>query len=181
MSGGTWVFGYGSLMWNPGFRHLAAERATLRGFHRALCIRSTHYRGTPEAPGLVFGLDRGGACAGLAFEVAASDWDETLAYLRGREQLTMVYREMFQPVRLAGSGAVVPAMTYVADRRHVQYAGRLSQAETLAIVGRSGGEKGANADYVLATHDRLVALGIVDRKVAVLAAALRRTERPLPP
>lgn len=172
MDGDRWVFGYGSLMWNPGFPHLSARRAVLRGYHRALCVHSNRYRGTDEVTGLVFGLDRGGACAGVAFEVADRDWTETLAYLRDREQITRVYHEIWHPVRLAGSDAVVSAMTYVVDRNHIQYAAPRSFDETLAIVRRASGSRGPNADYVTATADRLASLGICDRKVAALAAAL---------
>ncbi|MBV9246385.1 MAG: gamma-glutamylcyclotransferase, partial [Methylobacteriaceae bacterium] len=88
-----WVFGYGSLMWRPGFAFVERQLATVRGYHRALCVYSHVHRGTPDRPGLVLGLDRGGACRGVAFHVAGEKWAETIAYLRGREQVTMVYRE----------------------------------------------------------------------------------------
>lgn len=175
MDGGKWVFGYGSLMWNPGFPHLRAVRATMRGVHRELCVSSNRYRGTDEDPGLVFGLDLGGAVAGVAFEVAATDWEETLAYLRAREQVTRVYHEVWRPVRLASGGEAVLAMTYVADRAHAQYRSPLSFAETLAIVRRAAGGRGPNAEYVVATADRLRELGIVDRKVMALADELRKS------
>ena len=109
MDGTLWVFGYGSLMWNPGFVHLRAEKAVLHGAHRALCIYSTHYRGTPDKPGLVFGLKAGGSCVGMAFEVAAADREAVIAYLRAREQISMVYHEVVRPVRLA-SGETVGAL-----------------------------------------------------------------------
>ena len=92
-----WVFGYGSLIWQPGFSFVRRERALLRGAHRSLCIYSQHYRGTPEAPGLVFGLAQGGACGGMAFAVADTIWPETLQYLRDRELVTSVYREAVRP------------------------------------------------------------------------------------
>ena len=100
-----WVFGYGSLMWRPGFAHLRAVPARLYGFHRQLCVYSHVHRGTPERPGLVLGLDRGGSCHGLAFEVAVSNREATLSYLRAREQVTSVYRgRPCQPRDLGGDG-----------------------------------------------------------------------------
>src|SRR4051812_35408559 len=95
-----WVFGYGSLMWRPGFAFLERRPATIYGYHRSLCVYSHVHRGTPERPGLVMGLDRGGSCRGAAFRVAHEIWDETLAYLRGREQVTMVYHETTLAARL---------------------------------------------------------------------------------
>src|SRR6201995_4229898 len=88
-----WVFGYGSLIWRPGFSFAERRIATIHGYHRSLCIYSHVHRGTPERPGLVLGLDRGGACAGVAFRVAAARRVETLGYLRERELVTSVYRE----------------------------------------------------------------------------------------
>ena len=81
------VFAYGSLIWRPGFAHLGARPALLRGYHRRFCIWSRHYRGTPERPGLVLGLDRGGACQGVVFEVAAEAAAAVLEYLDARENL----------------------------------------------------------------------------------------------
>jgi cation transport protein ChaC len=137
--GGThWVFGYGSLMWNPGFPYLRAVPARISGYHRKLCVYSFHYRGSPEKPGLVFGLDRGGSCLGMAFEVAAADWAQTWDYLRKREQVTMVYRELFKQVRLQ-NGAEVMALTYAVDRRHAQCAAGLSDPEIAALVRQGEG------------------------------------------
>src|SRR4029453_16424516 len=100
-----WVFGYGSLMWQPGFAFTERVPAALIGAHRSLCIYSFHHRGTEHHPGLVLGLDEGGACRGVAFRVAADKEDATLAYLREREQVTDVYVEAIRPVSLLdGSG-----------------------------------------------------------------------------
>src|ERR1700753_2181184 len=109
-----WVFGYGSLIWRPGFDFVRSERGLLRGAHRSLCIYSEHYRGTPEQPGLVFGLARGGSCGGLAVAVDDVVWPQTIAYLRERELVTAVYREALRPVRLA-SGEMVEAVAYLVD------------------------------------------------------------------
>lgn len=173
MDGTFWVFGYGSLMWNPGFPHLRTERALMRGVHRALCIHSTMYRGTPERPGLVFGLDAGGSCVGMAFEVGEAHRDEVLAYLRERELITNVYREEVRPVRLASDGSVVPALAYIARPDHVQYAGKLTPDVVYERVSTCSGGAGSNADYILSTADHLAALGFRDRPLERLAARLR--------
>src|SRR5690606_4508114 len=124
--GDFWVFGYGSLIWRPGFEHVEARRARLNGYRRSLCIYSFVHRGTPERPGLVLGLDRGGSCVGLAFRVRGEQRDAVIEYLRARELVTNVYLERTVAVRLEG-GETVPAVTYVADRAHGQYAGALDE------------------------------------------------------
>lgn len=166
-----WVFGYGSLIWRPGFAFVRGERARLHGAHRSLCIYSHHYRGTPEAPGLVFGLARGGSCGGMAFGVEEAIWPETLQYLRDRELVTSVYREVVRPVLIEGTQ--VQALAYVVDETHEQYAGRLSLAEQVRLVRRGLGASGANTEYVLNTASHLRRLGIRDRSLEALAAALQ--------
>jgi cation transport protein ChaC len=165
------VFGYGSLIWHPGFRFRRAERALLRGAHRCLCLYSDHYRGTPERPGLVFGLAQGGSCGGMAFEIDDSIWPEVLAYLRERELLGNVYREVVRPARLT-DGRVVHVLTYLAIETHPLFAGRLSLDEQLAIVAGAVGRSGSNRDYVLNTARHLQEIGIYDRQVAALAKLL---------
>lgn len=164
-SGSHWVFGYGSLMWNPGFAHLRAETAKIEGFHRRLCVCSFHYRGQPAKPGLVFGLDKGGVCEGLAFEVAESHWPETLEYLRQREQITMVYNEIEMPVRLVGNDEHVKAITYVVDRTHPQCACGLADADIVKLVQQGEGLSGPCTDYVRNTHAHLEKLGLRDQRL----------------
>ncbi|MBO6758193.1 MAG: gamma-glutamylcyclotransferase [Roseibium sp.] len=166
-----WVFGYGSLMWNPGFEHMRAKPAVLHGAHRALCVYSWVHRGTRERPGLVFGLDRGGACRGLAYHVHSDNREETIAYLRAREQVTMVYLEHWRKVRL-NTGKTVTALTYMVDRDHPQYAGALPLDEQLEVVRGASGQSGENPDYVLNTAAHLAELGIADAGVAWLARNL---------
>lgn len=166
-----WVFGYGSLIWRPGFDYLRAERALLRGAHRRLCILSHQYRGTPERPGLVFGLERGGACVGRAFKVAPERWTEVRDYLRERELITGVYREALRAVRLA-NGDTVTALVFLADPRHDQYAGRLSLEEQLAFVRDAHGTSGPNRDYVTNTATHLSEMGIVDKPIMALSRLL---------
>src|SRR3984957_1733561 len=126
-TGDLWVFGYGSLMWRPGFDALERVPARLIGLHRALCVYSFVHRGTPERPGLVFGLDRGGMCRGIAYRVAAAAREEAIADLRGREQVSSVYLETMRRIELEdASTRPVRALCYTAYRGHVQYAGRLT-------------------------------------------------------
>lgn len=166
-----WVFGYGSLIWRPGFAFEESVSARLYGYHRSLCIFSHVHRGTPERPGLVLGLDRGGVCRGLAFRVAAEHSDETIAYLRAREQATAVYLERHVPLRL-DDGRRVEGLVYVADRKHLQYAGKLPPGELLKMVRQGRGQSGENPDYVLQTHEHLRKMGVYDPVLAALAQEL---------
>ena len=168
-----WVFGYGSLMWRPGFPFEAQAPGLLNGAHRALCVYSILHRGTREQPGLVLGLDRGGACRGVAFRVAQGAEEETVAYLREREQVTDVYLAAHLTVRLLnGTGRVVKALTYLADPNHAQYAGRLPLEEQLRIVRDCKGEAGTNIDYVLNTARHLEEEGVHDAVLGSIAARL---------
>lgn len=171
-----WVFGYGSLIWRPGFSYLSAHKATLRGAHRSLCIYSHHYRGTPEKPGLVFGLCRGGSCNGMAFEVAPDDWKEVLAYLRDRELVSGVYREAHRKVVLV-DGREVTCLAYLVDEKHTQYAGRLPLEEQVRVVSVSQGSAGPNIDYVLNTARHLTELGIKDRHLHLMAERLASSKQ----
>ena len=174
-----WVFGYGSLMWRPGFDFIEQVPARLIGEHRALCVYSFDHRGTPEKPGLVLGLDRGGACRGIAFRVATRLRSATIDYLRGREQTTHVYREVMRSVWLDNEARQrVSALAYVVDRGHVQYAGRLSLAEQLRFVLQGHGRSGNNRDYVLSTVKSIEAQGFRDEQLHRLALMLH-DERPL--
>ena len=179
--GDFWVFGYGSLIWRPGFAHVETRRARLYGYRRSLCVYSLVHRGTREPPGLVLGLDRGGSCIGLAFRVPGELRDEVIGYLRERELVTHVYLERW--VRLAlEDGRTVDAVTYVADRGHEQYAGALAEAEAAAVVRGAAGQSGVNEDYVFNTVRHLEALGIRDHwleTVARLIAPVENTPAPL--
>jgi cation transport protein ChaC len=168
-----WVFGYGSLMWRPGFDFIEQVPARLIGEHRALCVYSFDHRGTPEKPGLVLGLDRGGACRGIAFRVRGELRQATIEYLRSREQTTHVYREVMRSVWLDNEArGRVSALAYVVDRGHVQYAGRLTLAEQLHYVRQGHGRSGDNRDYVLSTIKSIEAQGFRDPQLHQLAAML---------
>lgn len=165
------MFGYGSLMWRPGFAFTERQAAFVRGYHRSLCVYSHVHRGSKERPGLVLGLDRGGSCKGVAFRVDARKASATLAYLREREQVTSVYREVLLPASLADK-RIVATVCYVADRGHPQYAGRLDRAELARLVAQGVGLSGSNPDYVKNTHAHLSELAIRDETLEWLASRL---------
>jgi glutathione-specific gamma-glutamylcyclotransferase len=168
-----WVFGYGSLIWRPGFAYEERVPARLIGAHRALCVYSFVHRGTPERPGLVLGLDHGGTCRGVAYRVTANRRAATLAYLREREQVTKVYIERVRPVVLVGHAETrISAVCYMVDRHHPQYAGRLSLAEQLHLVRQGHGKSGPNREYVLATVHALESMDCRDRELHLLAERL---------
>lgn len=166
-----WIFGYGSLIWNPGFEHAEAVPARVFGLHRSLCIYSWVHRGTRARPGLVLGLDRGGSCHGVAFRVNGAARDETLAYLRARELVTDVYVETEVAMTMR-DGARTTALTYIADRRSQQYAGRLPIERQLALVRHGSGHSGPNVDYVVNTVAHLRVMGVRDQLLERLAAHL---------
>lgn len=170
-----WVFGYGSLMWRPGFSYAERRKATLTGWRRSLCVYSHVYRGTPDRPGLVLGLDQGDKCRGVAFRVEAHLRAATVQYLREREQVTTAYVELVAPIVLE-TGQRVAALTYVADRLHPQYAGQLDRRSVLELVRLGVGISGKNADYVTQTNDHLIAIGVRDRDLDWLSARLREAE-----
>lgn len=181
-AGDLWVFGYGSLMWRPGFPFAEMAPALLRGWHRDLCVKSIRYRGTPEAPGLVMGLERGGSCRGRAYRVAAGSRLAALDYLDGRELATRAYRTRFLSLELA-DGRRVRAYGYVTDPQHAQYAGALSRDQRIALVLQGCGAEGPCRDYLANTVAHLDALGIRDGLMhAMLAAvdAARLPEKPSP-
>jgi glutathione-specific gamma-glutamylcyclotransferase len=179
--GDLWVFAYGSLMWRPGFDHLERVPARIIGAHRSLCVLSHVHRGTPERPGLVLGLDRGGTCRGIAYRVTQSQRDATIRYLREREQINNVYREVMRSIwLLAEPERRVEALCYVVDRGHPQYAGRMSLEQQLHYVRQGHGRSGANRDYVISTVAELEALGFRDAELHLLAQRLKGVHEPPP-
>ncbi|NRB05432.1 MAG: gamma-glutamylcyclotransferase [Rhodobacteraceae bacterium] len=158
-----WVFGYGSLLWNPGFEIAESAAARLNGYARSFCMRSIHHRGTEEDPGLVLALDaiEGAACEGLALRVADGQEDATLAYLRERELISSAYLEKMLPVRLADAREVT-AVTYVIDPDHVQYCGGLPLEEQAGIIAQAHGGRGPNSEYLYNTAAHLREIGLAD-------------------
>ncbi len=153
-----WVFGYGSLMWRPGFPHLERHFGAVHGFHRAFCIYSHVHRGTREQPGLVLGLDNGGSCKGVAYRVRAADAETVVEYLVRREMVTRVYTPRWVTVRIGGQ--TVRAHTYTAAHNHVQYAGKLSADQAARYIRNSNGRSGNNVEYLRNTVAHLEDLGI---------------------
>lgn len=172
-AGDMWVFGYGSLMWNPGFPHGQARTAHIHGYHRALCVWSWVHRGTRARPGLVLGLDRGGSCVGIAHRVAAADRDAAVEYLYARELVTHVYVPVVRPIRIEGVGTAA-ALSFVVDRGHDQYAGKLSAVEAARTIRRARGQSGANPEYFANTMAHLEELGIGCPRLMEIERALAR-------
>jgi cation transport protein ChaC len=173
-----WVFGYGSLMWRPGFDHLERRRALHHGRRRAFCIYSVHHRGTPRRPGLVLGLAPGGAVRGAAYRVDEDAWQSVHAYLMEREQPTETYREHYAFVRLE-DGRRRRALTFVSDRGHPQWAGDLSLEAQADLIAGAAGLSGPNIDYLRDLVHHLRAEGIADGLMERLLALVEAREASL--
>jgi glutathione-specific gamma-glutamylcyclotransferase len=168
-----WIFGYGSLMWKPGFPHDEAVKARLTGYRRCFCIYSTNHRGSGSRPGLVLGLDRGGVCDGLALRVTSAFARATLDYLRDREQVHGVYRETQVPVQLHdGTHRTVMAQAYIVERAHPSYAGRLPLDHQARLITGARGISGVNLDYLINTMEQLSKLGIRERELERLLGCI---------
>lgn len=174
-----WVFGYGSLMWRPGFAFAERQAATLRGRRRAFCIYSVHHRGTYERPGLVLGLAPGGAVRGAAYRIAPQDWPDVYAYLIEREQPTETYVEARRRVRLA-DGRWVEALTFLSDVRHRQWAGALSLERQAELIAGATGLSGRNVDYLSDLVAHLAEAGVHDRAMAQLLEMVKGLENKVP-
>ena len=172
-----WVFGYGSLMWDPGFPYAESRRGKIYGYHRSLCLRSVRYRGTDDKPGLVFGLDRGGSCTGMCYRLNVDDQFKVATYLQDREMLNNAYEPYIRSVTL-DDGRCVDAILFVVRRQHPSYVRNLSADQIAGIVADASGQRGANLDYVISTIKVLEEFGIRDRalrRVGKLASA--KTEK----
>jgi len=197
-----WIFAYGSLMWRPGFAYQESRRALLTGYRRCFCIYSVHHRGTPKRLGMVLGLDRGGACEGIAYRIAAANVPAIRRYLSAREVINGVYREAMVPIELDGEPPEeVIALAYIVERAHPNYAYRLPLAKQARLIRGAKGLSGANLDYLVSTVRHLADLEIRDRElerlvtmvgplawarsraqqVSPYAAALVQAERNRPP
>ncbi|NVK15050.1 MAG: gamma-glutamylcyclotransferase [Rhodobacteraceae bacterium] len=169
-----WVFGYGSLLWNPGFPVARREVAVLHGYARSFCMSSIHHRGSEEKPGLVLALDAvaDAHCKGIALAVEAGHEEQTLAELRERELISSAYLERDLKVELA-DGAVVTAVTYVIDPHHVQYCGGLSLEDQAQIIAHAVGGRGPNTEYLYNTAEHLAEIGLHDSDLDWLASRVR--------
>lgn len=167
-----WVFGYGSLMWNPGFEHECREVAVVHGLHRRLCVSSIRYRGTPERPGLVLGLDRGGSCRGYAYRVGADIKHEVVRYLEQREMINAVYQPVFVRVRRADHGQCT-ALTFRVRRDHPQYIPPMDDRLLAERIAGCRGQNGCNPEYVFNTLSELRRIGFEDGALIRVARHLR--------
>jgi len=180
--GDLWVFGYGSLIWSPCFRFEEKAPAQVHGYHRALCILSTRYRGTRRRPGLVVGLCRGGSCWGMAFRIAAGNVRRTLMRLWNREMPRRVYEPRLVPVRLR-SGRTIRALAFLADPLHPSYVRELDLHGRARLVAQGIGIRGPCVDYIQNTLDHMHGAGVRDphlERVLHAAMALRAACVPAP-
>ncbi len=169
-----WVFGYGSLIWNPGFAVAERGIALASGWHRSFCMRSIHHRGTVADPGLVLALDKAAdaQCQGVAFRVEPGEEAATLDTLRARELISSAYLETTLQVQLA-DGREVAALAYVIEPEHEQYCGGLPLEKQAQIIVQAVGERGRNCDYLFATSTHLIDLGIADQDLTWLTHRVR--------
>jgi len=159
--GDLWVFGYGSLMWSPGFSYIQKARGRIHGYHRALCILSTRYRGTKRKPGLVMGLCRGGSCWGMAYRVHADRVRRALARLWQREMPRRVYAPRLLQVQIA-EGRQVRALAFLADPTHPAYVRELDLHGRARLVAQGIGQRGTAVDYIRNTLQHMRELGVGD-------------------
>jgi cation transport protein ChaC len=165
-----WVFGYGSLIWNPAFEHVERRPATLHGWHRKFCLKMFIGRGTKETPGLMLALDHGGACKGVAFRIAADQIDTEIKLLWQREMYGGAYNARW--VTLQTEDAAIRAVTFVINRKHPRYIASLSVEETAHFIATGCGDLGSCREYLDNTISHLAALGLADSGLAKIAALL---------
>jgi cation transport protein ChaC len=166
----VWVFGYGSLMWNPAFAYAERQTGVIRGYHRRFCLWLESGRGSPGKPGLMLALDRGGVCRGVAFRIPAEQARAELLLIWRREMFGTAYLARWVPVRMVG--ATVPAITFVVNRATPRYAGKISDAEAAKHIATAAGSLGSCASYLKNTMAHLESLGIRDAGLQRIAASI---------
>lgn len=169
-----WVFGYGSLMWNPGFEYEESQPARIFGFHRRLCLWSTRFRGTPEEPGLILGLAAGGSCKGVAFRLGDENRNPKLDYLYDREMVTNAYQPVVKPVYLE-DGRIATSLAFVSRADHPQFAPDMSLKKATTIIKHASGPKGTNIEYIINTVAHLDSIGIKHTDLHLIADTLSST------
>jgi cation transport protein ChaC len=170
---GWWVFGYGSLLWNPLFPIAEARAAIVHGLHRRFCLRSLASRGTPDQPGLVLALEPGGACQGVVYRLPSPLALDELHLLWRREMVVGAYHPRW--IQVQSGDRRITALTFVVRRDHVQYA-RLSHEEETAVIAEACGAFGSSCDYLMRTRAALASHGIVDRYLEQLARDVQRRQ-----
>lgn len=170
-----WVFGYGSLIWSPCFTYQQALAATVSGWHRSFCLYSHKYRGTEENPGLVLGLDHGGFCQGVVFEIAPRHTEEALLNLWEREMgVEDFYEAAALPVSVIGEDDMkINALAFVVDRKNSRYCPGLETEKTVDIISSAQGQSGTNAEYLEKTVMGLQRVGIQDQEMEDLLSKVR--------
>lgn len=154
-------------MWQPGFPYAECCPALLEGYHRSLCLLSHRYRGTPEKPGLVLGLDHGGCCKGQAFLLHDKDVADVMAYLDNREMITNAYAPAYLYVAL-DDGRSARAYNFIVRNDHPQYTGPISCEEAARFVIQGHGERGSALEYLKNTLDHLTDTGIVEPELQMI-------------
>lgn len=172
-----WLFAYGSLLWDPGFYYEERRPGLLRGYHRAFCVYSHRYRGTPEKPGLVLGLDRGGQCRGIAYRVHCDKADEVMQYLWEREMTNQTYQ--CRELKIETQDGPVTCRTFVVDRRNKDYTGKLPMARMVELISQGHGQRGAARAYLENTVRHLDELGLPDQRLQALLDAVKKAD-PVP-
>ncbi|MBO6837802.1 MAG: gamma-glutamylcyclotransferase [Alphaproteobacteria bacterium] len=173
-----WIFGYGSLMWNPAFHYVERRIARLHGYHRSFCLQTPIGRGSPECPGLVLGLDRGGSVQGLALRIAEDQAEEELDVIWAREMLAGSYRPAWVTL-VDEAGGRFHAIAFVMRRDCERYAGRLSFEETADRIARATGRLGPCSEYLERTVSAMDEIGIADGPMHALRARVRALKREL--
>lgn len=169
--GEVWVFGYGSLIWNPCFHFVERRVVTVPGWHRRFCLWTSLGRGTQERPGLMLGLERGGSCRGVAFRLAPEEVESELDIVWRREMVTEAYRPVW--VRAQSAAGALRAIAFAINRRHPRYAGRLEEARIVEAIATARGPLGACCEYLFNTVAHLDELGVPDRRLHALCRAVR--------
>lgn len=170
----AWIFGYGSLIWNPAFHHRDSTVGTVYGYHRKFCLWTQMGRGTPECPGLTLGLERGGSLTGVAFHVDEKEAEEEIAIVWRREMVTGAYEPRW--VNVHTERGVVRAITFTINESHVRYSGKISEEQVAQAIAQARGELGPCSDYLYATVEHLEELGIDDRAMTALRDRVRELQ-----
>jgi len=167
----VWVFGYGSLMWNPAFHYIERRAGLVRGYHRSFCLRTELGGGEPGKPGLMLALDRGGSCHGVAFKIADDAVEEELDIVWKREMLAGAYRPRW--LRVSSPDGDCHAVTFVINRDFRHYAGGLPECETVRYLATAGGRLGTCREYLENTVQQLDMLGVRDGTMHALLRKVR--------